>query len=154
MSAVGPSAAVAPPDPLEDGDADLRHGEARGRGGESRVALLRVVDRGRRQGSDARGRPERRETASSAALVAISVVVVDASELAVEGVKVSGGEGGAEGGEALLEVGSVDLFFFIAFKRKKEKESRFCEVVKDEKETRRRVEFAQSLSPGLQASEK
>ena len=112
MASPLPSAA---PHPFEHGDADLGHGEARGRRGQGRVALLGLVDRSRRLERVARGRSKGGQIAASAPGVASSVAVVDTCELAVEGVKVPDGEGGAEGGETLLEVGAVDLFFVFLF---------------------------------------
>jgi len=103
--------------PLEDCDADLRDGEARRRRAQRRVSLLGVVGRRRLRDGIARGRAQRRQRRFGVVFVA---AVFDSREFAVEGVVVPDGEGRAEGGEALVKVVSVDLFFFWMSERERE----------------------------------
>ena len=127
-----PPAALAYFHPLEHGDPDLGHREARGLRAQRRPALLGVVDRRRRRRRVARGRPERGKVPSSGPAAAAVAAAVDAGELAVEGVKVPDGEGLAEGGEPFQEVGAVDLLFCFG-------ESRLRGVEQNERGLRPRI---------------
>ena len=106
VSSIAPASAL---NPLEHGDPDLGHGEARGLRGQRGPALLRVVGRRRGLRELARGGPEGRERGAKLPLVAAAAVALEPRELAVEGVEVAHGQGRAEGREALEEVGAVDL---------------------------------------------